>query len=129
MAWTFGRQLLLLHEACHAFTRTGKPLRMQFSVNTWAPIDATIVVENLFDFLGNIGIFSAVVTGFTVTPGVKTTDRDFQCIAHHGDWILLVMLSNELKFQSWVREKMLMAFPLNTGCARHKKSPSAGILV
>jgi hypothetical protein len=87
-----------------------KPLRMQLSMDTWAPIDASIALESTFDFMSKLCIFSTMLAGFAFAPGVVATQRNLKSTTHGGDWIVLLVLSNELELQSCVREKMLIAF-------------------
>jgi hypothetical protein len=44
-------------------------------VDTWASIDTPLFLEGGRDFLGEFGIFSAVLAGFTVAPSVIATHR------------------------------------------------------
>jgi hypothetical protein len=85
------------------------PLRMQLSMDTWAPIDASIALESPFDFLSKLGIFSTVLAGFAFAPSVVATHRNLKSTTHGGDWIFLLVRSHELELQSCVREKMLIA--------------------
>ena len=100
MARTFGRQLQLLHETSNPFSRARDPLRMQFCMDTGAPIDTSIALEGAFDLVGKLSIFSTVQAGFTFMPGVVSTYGNLKHTTHGGDRIFLVMLSNELKLHS-----------------------------
>jgi len=42
---------------------------MQLSMDTWAPIDASIALESTCDFISKLGIFSTMLAGFAFAPG------------------------------------------------------------
>ena len=83
---------------------------MQLCMDTWAPIDASIALESTFDFISKLGIFSTVLAGFAFAPGGEAAHSHFQRITPDRDRGLLVVISNERKLRSCVREKMLLAF-------------------
>ena len=70
MARTFCHQLQFSHETSDPFSSAMNPLCMQLSMDTWAPIDASIALESAFDFVSKLSIFSTVLAGFAFAPGV-----------------------------------------------------------
>src|SRR2546430_10858092 len=86
------------------------PLCFQHRVNAWAAIDLTILQENLLDLSAEAGIFSAMLARLAASPGIIATLRDLKRLAEHRDRVLLTVLCNERKGQSWLREKMPSAF-------------------
>ena len=86
------------------------PLCFQDRVNAWASINPTILLKKLLDLGGEAGIFSAVLARLTVQPGVIATLGNLKRLAEDTDGILLAVLRNERKGQSWLREKMPRAF-------------------
>lgn len=101
MAWVLCHPLLFSHEAGHPFPSTMPPLLLALCVDTWASIHAAMVREDFFDLFSQNGIFSAVLAGFAFAPGGKAAHRNVQRLAHHGHRILLLLLRNEMKLQSW----------------------------
>src|SRR6266516_6756160 len=69
-----------------------------------------MIQENLLDFGGQPCIFSAVLGGLPVFPGVIATLGNLQRLAEHCDGVGVSVLCNELKFHPWLREKMPIAF-------------------
>ena len=57
------------HEASYTFLTTRNSLCMQFRMNSWASIHASIVLKSCLDLRRKGRIFSAVLTGFTFVPG------------------------------------------------------------
>src|SRR6266516_6867805 len=74
------------------------------------PIDLAMVQKNLLDFGCKLGIFSTVVGSLPAFPGIIAALRNLQRFAQQRDRVLLALLGNELKFHSWPREKMPIAF-------------------
>jgi hypothetical protein len=62
------------------------------------------------NFLGNLGIFSAMLTGKPFPPSVVVTDRNIQGVTQPRDAVLILMLGNESVPHYWLREKMPTAF-------------------
>src|SRR6266480_110043 len=110
MTGTLCKESLLSHQTSHPFPRTMNTLRTQFCMHTWATIHAAIGLESRLHFLGKLGIFSAMLTGRSLTPSIVPTDRNLQYTTHGYHGILVPMLRHELIFQCWPREKMPMAF-------------------
>ena len=77
-----------------------KPLCLQFCMDTWAPINASIALESPFDLVGKLSIFSTVQAGFTFAPSVVATYGNLKHTTHGGDRIFLMMLSHELDLHS-----------------------------
>lgn len=69
-----------------------------------------MALESGFDLACKFSIFSAVLAGLAVAPGVESAHGYLKRTTHHRHSILLLMRSLELILQSWLREKMLMAF-------------------
>jgi hypothetical protein len=66
--------------------------------------------EDLLDVGRQTGIFSAMLARLSAFPGIIATLGDLERLAEHRDRILLAVLGNERKAQSWLREKMPSAF-------------------
>ncbi len=79
-------------------------------MDTWAAIHPTIGLEHGLHVFCQLGIFSAVLAGRTLRPGILSTDRFLQHTAHDCYRILVPMVRNELVFHGLSREKMLMSF-------------------
>lgn len=98
------------HEASDPFLTTRNSFCMQFRMNSWTSVHTSIVLKSRLDLRRKGRIFPAVLTRFTVVPGVIPADGNLKHMTHHRHWIVSTMLSNELILHSWLREKMLMAF-------------------
>src|SRR5947208_3411915 len=79
-------------------------------MDTRAAIHSTIGLEHCLHLFCQLGIFSAVLAGRALTPGIVPTHRYRQHTAHDRHRILVPMLRNELVFHCLSREKMPMAF-------------------
>src|SRR6266516_2406170 len=87
------------------------------------PIDLAMVQKNLLDFGCKLGIFSTVLGSLPTFPGIIAALRNLQREASQGDRVLLALLDNELKFHSWPREKLPIAFfKLSRSCRRRSFS-------
>jgi hypothetical protein len=64
------------HEASYTFLTTRNSLCMQFRMNPWASIHASIVLKSRLDLRRKGSIFSAVLTRFTFVPGIVPADRN-----------------------------------------------------
>jgi hypothetical protein len=79
-------------------------------MNTRAAIDLTMLQEALLDVGAQTSIFSAMRARLSTFPGIIATLGDFECLAEHLDRVVVVLLGNERKTQSWLCEKMPSAF-------------------
>src|SRR2546426_2906710 len=79
-------------------------------MNAWAAVDLAMLPENLLDFSGKGGIFSAMLRHFAVFPGRIAALGNLKRLAEHRDQVFVTMLGNELELHSWPREKMPLAF-------------------
>src|SRR5690348_5377869 len=86
------------------------PSGFEHGMNTWTAIQRASVQENLLDLSCKTGIFSAMLAGRTASPSIIATARDLKGVAEHADWVVLTLLRNEGKGQSWLREKIPSAF-------------------
>jgi hypothetical protein len=110
MTRSAGSQSLLAHQTRDALAPTADPLGLQFGMHPWTAIDASIGLESLLDLFGQVGIFSAVLAGHPLAPGIVPTHRHREHSAHGCNRIHVPMLSNELIAHCWPREKMPNAF-------------------
>ena len=65
---------------------------------------------DLLNMLCELAIFLAMLTHWTLLPGVVATQRDTQCATEHADRILLSILLNDLVPHNWPCEKMDTVF-------------------
>src|SRR5213080_769340 len=79
-------------------------------MNPWAPIDLPTGMVDLLNMLCELAIFLAMLTHWTLLPGVVATQRDTQCATEHADRILLSILLNDLVPHNWPCEKMDTVF-------------------
>src|SRR5436305_15350365 len=79
-------------------------------MNAWTTIDLAVIQEDLLNFGCILGIFSAVLGSFPAAPSIIAALRILQCFAQQRDRVLMALLSNELEFHSWPREKMPIDF-------------------
>lgn len=79
-------------------------------MNPWAAIDPPMLQENLLNVGGQPGIFSAMRGNLSGFPRIIAALRDVKCLAKQRDRVGVLVLCNELKLQSWGREKMPSAF-------------------
>ena len=56
MTGTFGKKSLFTHQPCYPLACALNALGVQFGMDTWAPIYATIGLESRLDLLGKVGI-------------------------------------------------------------------------
>jgi len=82
----------------------------QGRMNPWTPVKLAMILENLLDTSCKPGILSAVLGGFPVFPAVIASLRNLKRLAEQRDRVLVLVLCDELKFYSWLREKMPIAF-------------------
>jgi hypothetical protein len=83
---------------------------MQICVNSWAPLDPSLRLKRDVDLFGTFGIFPTMLAGFAFAPGGEAAHSHCQRITPDRDRGLLVVINNERKLHSCVREKMLLAF-------------------
>jgi hypothetical protein len=86
------------------------PTNFEHGVNAWTAVDLAVFQENLLDCGGKLGIFWAMLGNLPVFPGIIATLGNLKRLAEQGDRVLVAVLCNELKLQSWPREKMPIAF-------------------
>ncbi len=79
-------------------------------MNAWTAIDLAVFQEQLLNFGGEMGIFSTMLGRLSVFPGILATLRHLKGLAEHGDGIVVALLCDEGKGESWPREKMPSAF-------------------
>ena len=79
-------------------------------MNAWAAIHLTMLQKDLLDVSTQTGIFSAMLARLSAFPGIIATLGDLERLAEHRDRVVVVVLGNEWKAQSWLREKMPSAF-------------------
>ncbi len=119
MSWKMGTQLSFTHQPCNPFASASSSLCSQLCVNTRTSIHAAIGVESSLNFIGNLGIFPAMLTGETFAPSVISTHRHFEDVTHPRDGVLILMLAHELVPHYWLREKMPTAFfRISRSCLR-----------
>src|SRR5450759_5536502 len=86
------------------------PTSLKDRMNAWTAIHLTVLEEDLLNFGGKSGIFSAMLGSLPVFPGIIAALGNLQGLAQLGDRILVAVLCDELKFHSGPREKMPIAF-------------------
>src|SRR5713226_1709666 len=87
------------------------------------PIDLAMVQKNLLDFSCKLGIFSTVLGSLPATPSIIAAFGNLKREASQGDRVLLALFSHILKFHSWPREKMPIAFfKISRSCRRRSFS-------
>ena len=79
-------------------------------MNPRAAVELTMLMENLLDTSCEPGIFSAMLGGFPIFPAIIATLRNLKRLTEERNRVLLLVLCNKLKFYSWLREKMPIAF-------------------
>src|SRR5690242_19121816 len=79
-------------------------------MNARAAIDLAMLQEDLLDVGAQTGICSALLARLSALPGIITTLGDLERLAEHRDRVVVALLGNERKAQSWLREKMPSAF-------------------
>ena len=79
-------------------------------MNARTAIDLAMRKVDLLDVGAQTGIFSAMLARFSAVPGIIATLGDLERLAEHRDRVVVVVLGNERKAQSWLREKMPSAF-------------------
>jgi hypothetical protein len=72
----------------------------EHGMNTWTPIDLTVIQKDLLDEGFQSGILSLVLARLAVTPSIVATFGDLKRLAEQPDRVLLTMLCNERKGQS-----------------------------
>jgi hypothetical protein len=78
----------------------------EHGMNARTSIDLAVRKVYLLDFGCQSGIFSCVLTRFAAPPSIVATFGNLKCLAEQPDRVLLALLCNERKGQSWPREKM-----------------------
>jgi hypothetical protein len=81
----------------------------QFGMDTRAPVDMAMLLEDLLNQSRNSGIFSRLCTRLTVFPGVAAALGNVQGLAEQLNRILLTLLCDELILYARLREKMPIA--------------------
>jgi hypothetical protein len=106
-----GRQSLFMHQTSDSLARTADPLCLQFGMHPWTAIDPSIGLESDLDLFGQVGIFSAVLTGRALAPGIVPAHRHLQHSAHRRNRILVPMLRNERIAHCGPRERARRPHP------------------
>ena len=110
MPWWLSTQLQFTHQPCDPFASASMSLRLQCCMKTRASIHLAIGLKGSLNFIGNLGIFSAMLTWKTFAPSVIATYRNFEYPTHTRESILILMIGNESVPYCWPREKMPTAF-------------------
>src|SRR5713226_1665818 len=84
--------------------------RFEHRMDTRTSIDLAMIQKNLLDFGCKLGIFSTVLGSLPAFPGIIAALGNLKRFAEQRDRVLLAVLCNELKFHTWPREKMPIAF-------------------
>ena len=67
-------------------------------MNAWTPIDLAVIQEDLLNFGGEPGIFSAMLGSFPIFPAVIATLRNLKRLTKQGNRILMLVFFDKLKF-------------------------------
>ena len=106
----FGTQAVFPHESCHSLAPAVPSFGSQGCMNARTAIDLTMLQKDLLDIGRQTGIFSAMLARLSAFPGKIATLGDLERLAEHRDRVVVVVLGNKRKAQSWLREKMPSAF-------------------
>src|SRR5947209_14924988 len=101
MPWWLSTQPQFTHQPCDPFASRASSLRLQFGMNTRTSIHLAIGLKGSLNFIGNLGIFSAMLTWETFAPSVIATYCNFKYPTHARDTVLILMLGNELVPHYW----------------------------
>ena len=105
-----GAHVRFTHQPGHPLARRASPLIFQFTMDARTAISASMGDKDLSNLASSLSIFSFVLTGRTLAPGVKAAFRDSEHVAHHHDGKFVLVLFNKLLFHLESREKMLTTF-------------------
>jgi hypothetical protein len=79
-------------------------------MDAWTPISASVCDKDLPDLTSESSIFSVVLAGSTLAPGVESTFGNAKDLAHHHDGKFMLVLFDKLIYHLLSREKMLTTF-------------------
>src|SRR2546427_968550 len=105
-----GTQLCLTHQSRYSFAGDASPLIAQLPVDARTAVSPLMQLKHLPNLLRDMGIFSLMLAGRTLPPGIIATFGHFEHTTHdhHGKFVLV--LFNKLIFHLDSREKMPRTF-------------------